>query len=350
MQEVDAIIVGGGLAGIHLALAMNRKGFNPLVVNRPDAHSSSRIAAGIINPITGRRFALTWLYEKLEPAFLEVYEYWQNKWESRFFGPKNIYRSVPDNKLVNDLDAKLTSPAFETYCRKMTEAEINESKSVVQFKTPGYVMKGYQLDTVAFLDQAIAYLTKKGQYMEADMDKKHYSLAQNKYEFKGYRTDKLIWATGAAIVEHPHFAWVKMNPNKGEILHLNTTPPHLDHIVKQSTFFVPLAQDEIWIGSYNSWNPRDKTPTKAGLDYLESRAKFLNKPYQITAHHAAIRPAVEDRRPVIGAHPDNPTLFLFNGFGSKGSSLIPYFAENLVEHITNQVEICPEVSVSRYWS
>ncbi len=349
MQQVDAFIVGGGLAGIHLALAMDREGLVPLVINRPDPYSSSRIAAGIINPITGRRFALTWLYDHLEPVFKEVYQYWEDQWDTLFFEAKDIFRSVPENKLVNDLDAKLIEPAYEKYCRKMTEEEIKVNNAVIHFKPPGYVMKGYQVDTNQFLDQAIKYLKSKGMYREGEFSSSPNQLEQDKFTFEQYRSDKLIWSTGASIAHHPDFSWVKMNPNKGEILHLMPSEGHLENIIKQSAFFVPLNPETIWVGSFNSWEFEDSRPTEDGLDYLKSRAQILKQPFTITSHLAAIRPAVEDRRPVIGSHPKNPNIYLFNGFGSKGTSLIPYFAKNLVEHMTNGSEIPPEANMIRFY-
>src|SRR5690606_5754255 len=114
-----------------IALAMERSGLVPLVINRPDRHSSSRIAAGIINPITGRRFAYTWLYNSLEPVFKEIYQYWENKLQVRFFKSVDIFRSVPENKLVNDLDAKLTDPAYQNHCRKMTVEEIRHLSTMI---------------------------------------------------------------------------------------------------------------------------------------------------------------------------------------------------------------------------
>lgn len=164
---MDAIIIGGGLAGMHLALMMDRAGLDVAVIDRPDPSCASRIAAGIINPITGRRFALSWLYDHLSPVFKEVYRYWEEQWHDRFFFSRNIYRSVPHNKLVNDLDAKLSDPAYKIHCRSMTSVEIQSASGMVDFVEPGYVMHGYQLDTVRFLENAKAHFKSKNRFVEA---------------------------------------------------------------------------------------------------------------------------------------------------------------------------------------
>lgn len=349
LQRVDAIIAGGGLAGIHLALAMDRSGLRPLVVDQQHAHSSSRVAAGIINPVTGRRFALTWMYDHLEPVFKEVYRYWEQKWDTRFFYPKNIYRSIPHNKLVNDLDIKLSEPEYQRYCRKMTDEEITSVGERIRFQAPGYVMHGFQVDTSTFLDESIHYLTEKGLYVEGRIDVSSDQVNQSQFTFWDFQSDRLIWASGAAIVDHPAFSWVRMNPNSGEILHLHSEDPELTEIIKQTAFFVPFGDRKIWLGTYDSWNIDVVKPSAEGLEYLKMKAQLLKKPYEVLDHHIAVRPAVEDRRPVVGSHPQNDQLFLFNGFGSKGTSLIPYFAQTLVDHMENGTEIHPEADLKRFW-
>lgn len=348
LHQVDAIVAGGGLAGIHLALAMDRAGMRAIVVDHPNPTSSSRIAAGVINPITGRRFALSWMYDRLKPVFTQVYEYWEQQWGVRFFYPKNIFRSVPQNKLVNDLDAKLSDPAFDVYCRRMTQKEIEVAREAIHFDGPGYVMHGYQLDTVRFLETAIAYLKSKSQYVAGQIEGSARELAMMNFRFGDFQSDKMIWANGASIVHHPAFEWVRMNPNKGEILIADVPTYAGKAIIKQSAFYIPLGNHKWWIGTFDTWE-LDDNPSAKGRQYLLSRATLLQHPYTEVDHLAGIRPAVEDRRPILGAHPQNEHLFLFNGFGSKGTSLIPYFAQMLVEHMVNGTDIHPEADVKRFW-
>jgi glycine/D-amino acid oxidase-like deaminating enzyme len=54
-QNIDFIIVGGGLAGSILALELINRGADLLLIDRPLAGAASPIAAGIANPVTGKR-------------------------------------------------------------------------------------------------------------------------------------------------------------------------------------------------------------------------------------------------------------------------------------------------------
>ena len=64
MPERDAIIVGQGLAGTTLAWCLLEAGLSVLVTDREEEVTSSKIAAGLITPITGQRLALSWQVDK----------------------------------------------------------------------------------------------------------------------------------------------------------------------------------------------------------------------------------------------------------------------------------------------
>ncbi|MFT5168556.1 MAG: glycine oxidase, partial [Saprospiraceae bacterium] len=59
-KEVDYLIIGQGLAGSLLAYQLLERGKTVQIIDNHHNGASSSIAAGIINPITGRRFAKSW--------------------------------------------------------------------------------------------------------------------------------------------------------------------------------------------------------------------------------------------------------------------------------------------------
>ena len=70
-------------------------------------------------------------------------------------------------------------------------------------------------------------------------------------------------------------------------------------------------------------------------------------PFDTVEQKTGIRPATKDRRPFIGFHPEQKLLGIFNGFGAKGVSLAPYFAEHLAMCMEQKTAIDPEVSINR---
>ena len=75
---------------------------------------------------------------------------------------------------------------------------------------------------------------------------------------------------------------------------------------------------------------------------------MINCTYNIVEHKAGVRPTVKDRRPLIGAHEEYSNLFIFNGMGTKGLSLAPFFALELIAHMESNLTLNEEVKLSRF--
>ncbi|MFM7974104.1 MAG: FAD-dependent oxidoreductase, partial [Pirellula sp.] len=59
-MSLDLLVVGGGLAGCAMVWQALRRGLNVALVDQLSPQSSSRVAAGLVTPITGNRLALSW--------------------------------------------------------------------------------------------------------------------------------------------------------------------------------------------------------------------------------------------------------------------------------------------------
>ena len=113
---------------------------------------------------------------------------------------------------------------------------------------------------------------------------------------------------------------------------------------------MPLPQKNLYyIGATHEWKFDDALPSEKGKNQLlESLSAVLNLPFKIVEHKAAIRPTVKDRRPFIGFHPKNSIVGIFNGMGTKGISLAPYFAKHFTENLLQQKPLLKEVDINRF--
>ncbi|MCW3126932.1 MAG: dependent oxidoreductase, partial [Bacteroidetes bacterium] len=80
-------------------------------------------------------------------------------------------------------------------------------------------------------------------------------------------------------------------------------------------------------------------------EIIESLYKTLHVPFEVVYHGAGVRPSTKYRRPFIGFHPDQAHIGIFNGMGTKGMSLAPYWAEHFAEHIVNGSALSEEVDI-----
>ena len=63
--EYDVVVIGQGLAGTTLAWHLHWLGQRVLVIDRQSAITASRVAAGLLTPITGQRFTVSWRFREL---------------------------------------------------------------------------------------------------------------------------------------------------------------------------------------------------------------------------------------------------------------------------------------------
>ena len=72
-MQIDILIVGQGICGTMLSWFLNKAGKSFLVIDDNNANTPSKVAAGIINPVTGRRFVYSWMIDIVMPFAAETY-------------------------------------------------------------------------------------------------------------------------------------------------------------------------------------------------------------------------------------------------------------------------------------
>jgi glycine/D-amino acid oxidase-like deaminating enzyme len=139
-------------------------------------------------------------------------------------------------------------------------------------------------------------------------------------------------------------------PAKGEILTIQCDDLPEEFILLSGIFLIPMGNKKFRAGSTYEWNFPHELPTDEGkLKLLKLLDEFLKLPYSVIDHRAGVRPTVKDRRPLIGSHPEHENVFLFNGMGTKGVQLIPYFADHFVGVLEKGKTLSGEVDVRRFF-
>ncbi|HNP08097.1 MAG TPA: FAD-binding protein, partial [Cyclobacteriaceae bacterium] len=83
-KKTDYIIVGLGLAGACLALQLLKRGKRILVFDTPSKNRASLIAAGLFNPITGKRIVKTWKADEIFSYLFKFYREAEKELQAKF--------------------------------------------------------------------------------------------------------------------------------------------------------------------------------------------------------------------------------------------------------------------------
>jgi glycine/D-amino acid oxidase-like deaminating enzyme len=168
--------------------------------------------------------------------------------------------------------------------------------------------------------------------------------------YKDIKARKIIFCEGANAIQNPYFKFFPFQLAKGECLILRIEDFYSDRIINSEVLIMPLPEKNLYyVGATHEWYFDDDQPSEKGKnELLGNLSAVLKLPFEIVEHKAAIRPTVKDRRPFIGFHPEFPDIGIFNGMGTKGISLAPYFAKHFTKHLLYQKPLQPEVDIKRF--
>lgn len=351
MISVDFLIVGQGIAGTNLAFHLLQKQIPFHVFEQPLlTPNASSIAAGIINPITGRKFVKSWMIETLLPHAISTYQQMENLLNSSFLTTMPVLRSLMTQGEFSDWESRLTQSSYLPFM-----AEKPNIGNASSFLHPpigyGQVLQSARVNTALLITQFKEYLLHHNKISIEPFQYDQVQIHPDYLTYQNFKTQHLIFAEGAGIQYNPFFPNDLIRPNKGQVLIIQTPTgtPTLDGVVKQSIFVVPIQPNTYWIGSTNENNFQTILPTVQGKEYLVGKLQKVFKPkYILTNHLTGLRATVRDRRPTLGTHPNYPRLHLFNGMGTKGASLAPYWAQHLLDHILANKPLEPAVNYHRF--
>ncbi len=174
-------------------------------------------------------------------------------------------------------------------------------------------------------------------------------------KYQDIEADRIVFCDGVGSFAGPYFSRLPFAPNKGEVLIVDI--PGLGEagagtertIFKKGITLAPWQEGMYWVGSSYEWSFETTGPTEGFRQKTEMALKeWVKLPFRVVDHIAAVRPATLERRPFVGFHPLYPAVGILNGMGTKGCSLAPYFARQLVDYLTKGSPIRPDADILRF--
>jgi glycine/D-amino acid oxidase-like deaminating enzyme len=348
-MEFDYIITGQGIAGTLLSYTLLQAGQRVLVIDEYKANSASRIAAGVINPVSGRRFEMGWMYDEIYPFAKDIYQQLEKLLNVPVFRERDIWMVLPSEQLQAAFNAKTATGAARQYTSR---ADASLWDAWLHQPYGAAIVKGATVLLQNLLPAWRAYLQQKKLLWEERLDTAHLQVNHEGVQYKGISARTLIFCEGAQTVGNPWFgSHIPYLLNKGEVLKIRIPGLVTENIIKRSITLVPQEKEIYWVGSTFAWDYEDELPTAEKRAFLEEGLQQLLKaPYTVLDQQAGVRPSGKDRRPVMGLHPAYPALAMFNGLGTKGCSLAPYMADMLTRHLLQRSPLLPETDIRRYFN
>ncbi len=343
---IDYIILGQGISGSWMGYYLLKAGKKILVIDNEKPFTASRIASGVINPVTGRRVVKTWMIDEIMNYAANAYTQFQEEHHANIIKETNILsfhatqqmKDAHDTKLPNQLDY-LHIPENESQWEQYFHYRFGITE----------VSPSWLVDIPAFVQNVRETFIKNECYLNDNFHWNDCIVTNDYVEYKGIKASKIICCEGVSGEQNPYFHLLPYAKNKGEVLIMDIPDLPRNHIYKQNITITPWKNDLFWVGSSYEWNFSDDQPTAAFRIKTELQLQqWLKLRYSVKEHWSALRPANLERRPFAGIHPHHPAVAILNGMGTKGCSLSPYFASQLTQHLINGSPITPEADVNRF--
>jgi glycine oxidase len=343
-------IIGGGISGLNLGLAFWNAGYKDFkIYDLPEKNRSSRIAAGLFNPVTFRRIAPSWQAAVLVSAAFTHYQYAEKLCDAKFFHPKPLLKTLADIEAMNDWEMNKAETSLQAFLGKTYAPEhFPDYHTSAGF---GEVLQAGYLDTKVFLPKVQHFFEQQGKFTVVHVpqtDVLNFLKNDNPQETKSIQ---VVYCRGVEDAQNGPFSWLPFAPVKGEGLTVKSSVLRQDVIVSKQAFVLPIGGVNFKLGSTYEWHFDNDAPTeKAEKELVQRWWETTPAAGEILEHWSGIRPATRDRRPFIGQHPIEKQFFLFNGMGSKAVLLSPYYAQHFAEYLLHGSLLDKEVNISRYFS
>ena len=357
-EHFDTVIIGQGLAGTLLAWALVDRSpkLRVLLVDREEAVTSSRVAAGIVTPITGQRLVKSWRLEEMSAAAEAFYRRVEKILGATFFREKPILRLLASELEVGRWQRRSGEADYENWLRRIGSDGVRG----VRDEFGAFEMRGWQLDVPGFLDASRAWFAERGMYRGGRVTASVAAIEPAKdavgVRDLGVQAGDLVFCQGWRAKEGDLFDWVPFRPGKGELMEVELAEgAGLEtggRIVNRGGWLMPVGGRRFRCGSTYSWDRVDCVPTADGRAALEKKLRGILQPqieYSVVDQSAAVRPVIRESRALMGRHPGAglERVGFFNGLGSKGVLNGPFFAEQLAGHLVDGCDLEEELDLRR---
>lgn len=347
-KKVDYIIVGQGLAGSMLAYFLEKANKSFMIIDEHKGETSSIKATGLINPITGRRFVKSWKIDELIPFAEETYKTLETKFNVDLLSKTKVHRIVQNIEQQNDWAAKTQEDRYKNYLQNTALIQHNE-KIIANPLSCIEIEPVYKINTPLLITQFANYFEEKKFIRREKFNDDQLIVSSNEIKYKDITAKNIIFAEGHLAIHNPYFNYLPFLLSKGEVLVFEAKDLSNDYIIGGSTNITPLGNHLFSVGATYAWDDISLDTTEAKKEeLLEKLNKIINCEFKIVSQKAGVRPTVKDRRPLLGAHAEHKNVFIFNGMGTKGLSLAPFFAKYFINQIENNLAIDSEVSIERF--
>ena len=321
MPELRVAILGQGLAGSLLSFRLTELGIDHMVFDLGHVGSASLAAAGLVNPVTGRRFVLVPRYAECVAGF-SIYDRLSAKLHRTLVRPLVIYRDLTEIETRNRWDLRRLDSAYSPYLGEPVASKAVTGSANLRATFLGPTHGAFRVDLPGLITAWRQVLRESAQIEEKAVARADLTFNAGGMQLGGSTFSYVVDARGAASAKTGLWVDVPWRLTKGEALRFADPAWSREAATKlDGNFYAPLGEgDDVWFGGTSEDHYKDEGSSDATQGaLLNSLAADFRRPLGPVEQLAAVRPTVRDRQWRVQRHPQHRGLILCNGLGTRGA-------------------------------
>ncbi|MCA9082850.1 MAG: FAD-dependent oxidoreductase [Planctomycetaceae bacterium] len=340
-EAVQSLIVGQGLAGSALAWALHWRGEAVLIMDDGRKNSASRVSAGLMTPVTGKRAVKSPEFEADWKVAVEFYRRVERETGEKLLKIGGMIRLFEDDEAREEYQSRSDLKGVEKWEGTLQPGA--EAKKGLKIAPAG------RLDVKRYLESTRRYFEERGQYQEGTYEGPETgdSIQGDVHRTVVGRTFRWVICCQGAD-QSRQVAGIPDNPSSGEIIRGRIEGFDIPEVVHKSIWIAPNEDGSQTVGATYNWASPTTDITEQGREELQSKVReLIGRRMDVVEQVAGIRPTMKDYEPAIGRLNEGKNVYIFNGLGSKGSLKAPSLAFKLVKLLLDGKEPEKRINVKR---
>jgi len=346
MKEVDYIVVGLGIAGLSFAEQLSEHNKSFVVIDK-GVHGSTTVSGGVFNPTVLKRFTAAWNATVFVQDALPFYQGLAKKLKVSIMETLPVYRILKSVEEQNNWMLASGNDAVESFLS--SEILKNNNTSVIAPFGLGSVVGAGRIDPSLLLKVYRDYLLDQDKLCSQRFEYDMLTSDNGRINYKDLSARHIVFAEGAAAIHNPYFPKQCLVGNKGEYIIIKAPELKSTAILKGPMMVIPLGSDLYKVGATYSRDDYTHHNTDEAREEIVAKLRnMLSCDFEVVDQVAGVRPTVKDRRPLLGALPDQANTYFYNGLGTRGILMAPALSKMLYMFIEAGVPLPSEVDIQRF--
>ena len=330
MNKTDTLIIGQGIAGSLRAHLLHQLNVSFIVIDPGYANTSSRIAAGMFTPVTGKRKTIQpRVQEQIELA-ISTYRSIEQTLNISILHQQNIYQVFHSIAEQNEFSDRAAEASFRNFILPNPErvAHIKDEAGACEITHSGWV------DCDTWINGVADWLNKRGAFIKGQFVYQDLHIGKITMEYQGIVCNNIIFCEGYQAIHNPFFQDEHIIPCKGNVLTIQFDNLTCERIIKKNGLYLVPSGNNFKAGSTYQWNNATTAPDDDSADILRTKLDdMLADKYIVLDHQAAIRPTTQNREVIARQHATHKGMFILNGLGTRGILQGPWWARRIIEQM-----------------